>query len=161
MIAVARWPIMVFDLPFRNEENSGDPWKKCFKYYWESYNGVRFEWSCIRVEMLIKSLVIRLYHKRFFYKNFFRTQNSIFDTYSLEKWKRIESWKHCPIFSSFMDAIDSKNLLHFSMDTFSWQNSFAIVILVFKCVVAFESSAKFSFVLTQATQTHNSNAQPT
>ena len=39
--------------------------KKSFKYYRESYHGVEvnddvapFEWSCILVEMLIKSLVI-------------------------------------------------------------------------------------------------------
>ena len=28
--------------------------KKSLKYYWESYNGVRFEWCCVRVEMSYK-----------------------------------------------------------------------------------------------------------
>ena len=54
MIAVARWPMIVFDLPARNEENSGDPGKISFKYYWESCSGVLFERSCIRVEMSYK-----------------------------------------------------------------------------------------------------------
>ena len=76
-----------------------------------------------RVPPRVLAGAIRLYQKCFFYKNFFRTQNSIFDIYSLERWKRIGSWKHWSIFSSFMDAVYSKNRLNFSMDTFSWQNS--------------------------------------
>ena len=130
-IAVARWPMMVFLLPARNEENSGDPWKKSFKWYWESYHGVQvnddvapFEWSCIRVEMPYKIVDNNVS----FIRTFVITQHSIFVIYNLERCKRIESWKHWPIFSSFMDAIDSKNLLNFNMDTLS----FHTVILVYK-----------------------------
>ena len=52
MIAVARWPMIVFDLPARNEENSGDPY--IFQILLGKLYGVLFERSCIRVEMSYK-----------------------------------------------------------------------------------------------------------
>jgi len=159
MIAVARWPMLVFDLPARNEENSGDPWKKSFKYYWESYHGVQvndvapFEWSCIRLEMPYKIIGN---------KTLTRTVVRTLLEHSVQfltstTWKDGKGFKVENI-GQFLQVLWTRYILKISQ-ILTWTPFPLILSFWFiSGVVAFESKAKFSFVSTQATQTHNSNA---